>query len=879
MQSPTPQSFHIRRVYLLGQFRVETAHQTIQLRGSKIRSLLAYLLLYPERPHRREQIADILWPDVPADRVRRNFSDTLYRLRQALGPDWLAVDREFVALADTAVLWVDVWAFDQAITSGETAVLTAALDLYSDDLLPEIYDDWILGRRLALREAFLNALLNLGQAAENACQPAQALACYQRLAQADPLREEAHRGVMSALARLDRLPDALAAYARLESLLQTELGVSPAAESQALARQLEGELHLTQKAAELAGENWAQRPFIGRIAERKTIFTALEQAINGQGSLIALEGDAGIGKSRLLQEIQAGAEWRKISVVNGRAADFPHASPYAPLADALTSALAPPRAAQIETMLPAAALAAAAPILPQLPAAAPLPDLPPERTRDRFHQAIAAIVGALAELTPHLIILDDLHQADAALWEALNALVPTLARQRLVLLLAYRRPGIENSPGWAMLKQWRQTGQLAILSLQPFSQTELQEWLPPGLHEEIEQIHALTGGNPFYVSEMSIALAEGHAPHGRTAVTRAQSLPEPTQQTLAAAAIIGQNVPFADWVGVSHLPPAELAQIGDELAAHYLLQPAAAGYAFPHELIHQAIYENIPSDRRRQLHRQMADWLAGADGDNWRVRAFHLDRAGAPEAAALYRQAGQQAIAQFAYAEAQAAFERALALTPADPTSERMETLLALAEAAQVTGDREPQQSALEEALRHTAVLDDPALQLRVCRLTGAAAAKTGQHQAAQTHLETAMKLAVAQNDIPGQLDILLSLGDLAIRLGDPETARTRFETAVALAQEAGLPQAEGRALDGVGFAMMNGGGDSAAAIHSFEQALARQRAIGDQFGASRTLVNLLSAHQAIGAWDKALALAEEAYQAQAAVSYRQGMAAVRQAE
>ncbi|MEJ2747681.1 MAG: winged helix-turn-helix domain-containing protein, partial [Anaerolineae bacterium] len=95
-----------RRVYLLGQLRIEINQQPITLRGGKIRALFAYLILHPHRPHNREQLADILWPDAPADRVRRNLSDALYRLRQTLGDDWFDVDRDRVSLLVDEHLWV-----------------------------------------------------------------------------------------------------------------------------------------------------------------------------------------------------------------------------------------------------------------------------------------------------------------------------------------------------------------------------------------------------------------------------------------------------------------------------------------------------------------------------------------------------------------------------------------------------------------------------------------------------------------------------------------------------------------------------------------------------------------------------------------------------
>lgn len=187
--------------------------------GSKAQSLFGFLVLHPAIPHTRDALADLLWPEAPPDRVRHYLSDLLYRLRQALGPNWLSVEAKRVALRVDADLWVDVWEFEQLARSNDPAALDRAVHLYAGDLLPEIYDDWVLAPRISLREKYLGCLLRLGQATEQGNQRAAALDYYHRLAHADPLREEAYCGLMPSLASMGRLADALDAYARLERVL------------------------------------------------------------------------------------------------------------------------------------------------------------------------------------------------------------------------------------------------------------------------------------------------------------------------------------------------------------------------------------------------------------------------------------------------------------------------------------------------------------------------------------------------------------------------------------------------------------------------------------------------------------------------------------
>ena len=140
---------------------------------------------------------------------------------------------------------------------------------------------------------------------------------FQQLTQAAPLREVGYRGLMRALAGLGRFAEALAVFETCSTLLSRELGVEPETETKTLREQLQGEWEVAQQQAAQA-QLW-QRPFTGRQSERATLIDALDNARQGRGGVIAVEGDAGMGKSRLLAEIVKSAEWRKMSVVQGTA--------------------------------------------------------------------------------------------------------------------------------------------------------------------------------------------------------------------------------------------------------------------------------------------------------------------------------------------------------------------------------------------------------------------------------------------------------------------------------------------------------------------------------------------------------------------------------
>jgi DNA-binding SARP family transcriptional activator/tetratricopeptide (TPR) repeat protein len=834
---------------------------------------LAFLLLYPHLPHTREYLADLLWPDAPPDRVRRNFSDTLYRLRQRLGDAWLRVEPDTVALNTSAGLWVDVWEFEQLLQAGDLTTLTQAVELYTGDLLPEIYDDWILTRRVNLREQYLAALEKLVEAHQAQNHLPQALRYARRLIRAEPLGEHNHQAYLRLLGRLRHRNEALVHYHYLQELLQQELGIDPMPETQAIIASIQQEMALPDST--LAPIE--RIPFVGRAQERSILLEAAEAAITGQGGLIAIEGEAGIGKSRLLGEVTAGMLWRGAKALSGNATEQPAASPLLPLVEALAEVLTGPRLAQVEAFLSAQTLAWLAPIYEPWRTQADLPEIPPAQARQRFHQALTELFQTLARLKPHVLILDDLHWADPALWAALDVLTPALPQNRLLFLLAYRRPEIEQNAGWETLRQWERQGKMKVVTLKPLTEAEVTQILPSELQPETQYVLASTGGNPFFITEILATLAEGHDPHGDTILARAERLPQAARSALEVAAVLGADVSYQLWAAMTNLPPHVLGEVGEQLEASYFFQPSRSGYTFSHDLLQTTIYEQVKPARRRQLHRQAADSLAKFEAGNLRARAFHLDRARVDaEAAAMYRQAGAQDLARFAFKEAQIAFDRALVLMALTPSEERVETLLALVRVCDVTGDRTRQQTALAEALQAARHLADSELTTQTLLLLGQAAAQTGQVESAAAHLDEALALAQGSDNATQQIEAYFLLGDLAARRGKFDEARAHFETALRQAQKIGDRRREAHALRGLAIVARQTG-QIEQAISWFEQTLAVYQAINDRFAASVIQANLLGGYYYLGAWDRLLALADEALAVKEALGDRLGAAIVRQ--
>ena len=289
MESPAP----TRKVWLFGTLHVTGTEGPLELPAGQLQSLFAYLILHPDIPHSRERVANQLWPEAEPGRGARNLSNLLYRLKQILGPAWFNADGETLTLRTSPDLWVDVHMFEQLAQVASVEALQQTLTLYRGDLLPQLYDDWTLTHRERLREKHFTCLLQLGNFAESADDPQTALLHYRALLTADPLREEAARGLMRALGSLGRFPEALDTYTELGDALQREIHVRPGLETRLLADHLRAE-------QELADRVTAHPParFVGRVNERARLLALLDRARQRQGGLVVILGEAGIGKTR-----------------------------------------------------------------------------------------------------------------------------------------------------------------------------------------------------------------------------------------------------------------------------------------------------------------------------------------------------------------------------------------------------------------------------------------------------------------------------------------------------------------------------------------------------------------------------------------------------
>jgi DNA-binding SARP family transcriptional activator len=598
--------------------------------------LLAWLAL--EGPTPRERLATLLWPGSEPEAARNALRQRLFRLRRQLGAD--VIDGQAVLALAAGV-------------AHDLSPATPLLGTLQASGQPEL-EAWLARHRGGREAAARQALVARIQALEDAGDAAAALPLAQELLAADPLSEDAHRRVMRLhYLRGDRAA-AMLAFDRCEQMLKHEVGAAPSAETLAL-------LATIERSAPVAGAAAQRQPvpaallrpprLVGREAER----TQLLQALQG-GTPALLLGEAGMGKSRLLQALAAD-DPRRLHV-SGRPGDS--LVPYATLARALRAVIE--RDPAVAATPDAAALA---PLLPELAArgTAGAGAAPAQTPLLRPVQALLqrAFDGAAEGARPggraggparlEALLLDDLHFADTATLELLQALLAAPreagdpAALRCVLGL---RPPAAGSAAQQLLDALATAGPLVRVRLQPLDVPALAELVDalalPGLAgaDIAARLHARTGGNPLFALEtLKLLWAEGGP--AALAEPRADALPRP--QTLAQ--LIGQQLArlspgalqlarVAAVAGVDFglgLAEALLQRNALELAdpwAELEAQQVMRGTAFSHDLVHDAVLQGLPEVIARHLHGRTAAWLeaqAAGGADPARIAA-HWEAAG-----------------------------------------------------------------------------------------------------------------------------------------------------------------------------------------------------------------------------------------------------------
>lgn len=695
------------RLDLLGEPRLERDGSPVALDTRKATALLAYLAL--AGPQRREALALLLWPDSDAEHGRGALRRTLSALRTALAGEGLLMAGTSVAL--DAAVQVDAIQFRLLQQQGSVEALEAAAALHRGELLAgfalrdsEAFEEWRAAEAGALRRDLAAALEALVGRLANAGAHEPALRHARRWLAEDPLNERAHRALMSLHAARGDRAAAVAQYRECVRLLERELAVTPLAETTALYRSVVSEEHghpgrlraseggTAAVATPLGGPATPrQLPLVGRDAERDAILAAA----SGAARLVLIEGEAGIGKSRLLDELVERVRARRGVALVSRCDPGARDLAYAPATDWLRAALTDARAGW-PASVPPAARGEAARLLPELADATTRSDDaagPPDVARARFLDALAlALLEAVRGPVPGILALEDAQWADDATLDLLRTLIYRAASHPCAIVVTIRPEDLAAEHRLrTILAGAERDGRLTRVTLGrldgPAVDRLVSSALPSAAPDLVARLREESEGLPLFVIERLRALASSEAsdqerwalPRRIRDLARARlaGLSETARQLAGAAAVLGRGFEPELVRAVSGRSDDEAATALDELVARGVLRPADSGsaYEFLHGRIRDAVYEEIGLGRRRLLHRRAAEAIAR------RCRGQAEREAAAAALARHYAAAGLEAEAAEQHAIA-ARRSRALFATTESITHARAALALGHPEAA-----------------------------------------------------------------------------------------------------------------------------------------------------------------------------------------------------
>jgi DNA-binding SARP family transcriptional activator/tetratricopeptide (TPR) repeat protein len=899
------------RFYLLGPPAVTWNGAGLAIPRRSVRALL-YRLAFDAEPVSRAHLHLLFWPDLPESAARRNLSHLLTHLRRALPLPQILVASGHEVWLESSQTWCDVLEFKGAELGPAVDVshLRHWVSLYRGPLLagfdlpgcPE-YEHWSTIARSALEHQYLRLLESLVERCTSAGEVSRAVEYAQRYLEVDPLSETIHRRLIQLFAATGDRHLALQQFECCSSILASDLGVRPLPETQAVYEAvLRGQLRFPQlplpsRLPRLPGR---EIPILGRDDELGRLEGAFLRLQAGQGGVVLLSGEPGIGKSRLLEEF-ASRHRGEARLLTGRGYAGEQAIAYQPILGVLRVVLgleegksgrrrrsvsagrSPPGFVEL------AWLSELSRLLPEMHVA--YPDVPfplplePESARTRLFDALCQTILAYANACgPVLLCLDNLQWMDATTRAWLVHIGRFLARgsHRLLIVGSYRS---EDAPEVLDVRHTlARAGVLAELRLEGLQEAVVLELLRhlvgPRTGDErlAEKLHQATGGNPFYLIETVRTLTEEgqleeHLQEPvqfplpqtvREAVqARLQNLSPITRQVLEAGAVLGQSFGIDLLRLTAGRSQAEILSALEELVSRILLVEARSGFRFVHEIIRQHVEESLGRFRGQLLHRRAGRALERLDPEAFAALADHFGRSGNLEKALHYHWlAAGKAQTLFAWRVAETHQGQMLELLAqidpddqrADLVGQRADVLAQRAYAfhlqdrpaerdADLQALRDLGEASGDEQIRLLAVLN----RLRYLNLDGAYAGAIAVAKEGLALLESSPTLArdTAQAGA-ARARLLAQLGLAYDLLGKPREALRALEQAWNLCGEEPGPEARGRIAHVLGSVHYHLG-DHAQALECQQQAYAYHAAAGDYDRMAWDLLHIGALHRCLG--------------------------------
>lgn len=687
--------------------------EPIRLRTRKHLALLVYLAVEPPCPHRRDRLAALFWPKAGIDEGRHSLATALSVLRARLGGDAFEAGRDTVRLRPGRVV-TDV----ALLRSGDPLEGDIPAALFLEEFeIPHASDfgDWVDAERTRLLPLVHRQLAGRIAEARRVGDVRQMERLADRLVRIDPLSEHAARARLESRAMAGDRIGALRGYDQWRDVLAEELGARPSDEVDQMADRLRRRgIHEATHAprTNVPTEQWQERSFVGRTAEFSTCYDLWQAVRRGEARHIMVSGEDGVGKTAFMNRVSTALALEGAGVARVQCHDLERELPFGVVGGLVSSLLELPGS----SATPAADLAELGRLVgrvrqrwPSLPAPS---DATGEGARLQFTEAVLALVHAVADEQPVVLIVDDMHLADAT---SLAVLHLVLRRLRELPVLALLSSSEAASGSVAAICRFLDTSGTTRLRLDPLGVVASGELLDalfavgddPGPSVRRAILAGATGvpmilellvedwrrsGSDSLALTLTAMTEDGNRP-------RAQMVAELVSGTLAAlepdtravadlGAILGQRLNDLSMYTLVDLPIARTMRAMGTLTSARILRDAGSHLEFANEVVRAQCYAAMATPMRRLLHARVADRLLMADGREAPIGgleiAWHLVRGDRlPEAVPYLLAGGREAIRRGGPHEADLALSTGLPVLTGAP---RRTAILLLAEALQELG-------------------------------------------------------------------------------------------------------------------------------------------------------------------------------------------------
>jgi DNA-binding SARP family transcriptional activator len=738
---------------LFGEFSLEDSEgRPILLNLRKAEALIAYLALAPGQSSSRERLAALLWGDSDQGRARQSLRQAIFALTKAFAQrdlSLLRLESQAVRLAENAIS-VDAVEFDRLIADGSQAALARANELYVGELLsgfsveePE-FEQWLSAMRGVYQDTALRAMIDLLQIQEKEGELDLAIETANKALRIDPFREDIHRQLMRVYAAKGMRSSALSQYRSCRDVLQKELGVRPDDDTTKLYRTI----------LEQGGDDWqpgesdkmaqagvgpsdhssslvrrraaaSHGVHVGRESEIKQLI-ALTETVRTEGCRFALlTGEAGVGKTHLLDRFAFEAANNGIAVSMTRAYKTNEAQCLG-LWFGSTSDLLPDWKTLIHDL--PASLDSQIERLFEDPAGA--------RESERIGTAIGRLSHAIGEALRRragdrglVVFCDDLHWADNDSLQLLFQLVRQLGRAPVLFICAVSSAGLRRRAGLRdLVGDLERAGRLDLFELMPLSRDESLElaWkLQQALgvkrdsKSRLLRIWQFSEGNPRMIRESVLAIAnddslgQGAEPPLPLAlldeVALVQSRLSPTARDMMAfASLMGERIDYPVLVRAMAADEDLAARAMEELVAENVISASEDATAFVRRRVALAARQDLLPPRRRLIHVALARAIEGIHDQalerHYLILAGHYHEAGEREKGLAYELlAARVEVNRGRPSTARRLFQRVLdtsrKLAPSDQVaSSEIDSHLGLAALAEAEGDRKRALACLDGA-------------------------------------------------------------------------------------------------------------------------------------------------------------------------------------